>query len=128
MRLPIIFAQAYMLATSKSVPVDRIFRALSDRTRLRILNLLKGGEMCVCDLVDILEVPQPTASRHLSYLRKAGLVTARKAGHWNYYRLATNRRPFFERLRACLGVCCQEYPQLAKDGERLQGKGKSVCE
>jgi ArsR family transcriptional regulator len=117
-----------MILTSKSVRVDFVFRALSDRTRLRILNLLKAGEMCVCDLVDILEVPQPTASRHLAYLRKVGLVAARKDKHWNYYRLARHRRPFFEKLMACLGVCCQEYPQLAKDAERLKWQGKSSCD
>ena len=53
---------------------DRMFRAFSDRTRLRILHLLQGGEMCVGDLVEVLRVPQPKASRHLAYLKKAGLV------------------------------------------------------
>lgn len=56
--------------------VDFLFRAFSDRTRLRILNLLKPGELCVCDLVRVLGHPQPKISRHLAYLRKAGLVTA----------------------------------------------------
>jgi ArsR family transcriptional regulator, arsenate/arsenite/antimonite-responsive transcriptional repressor len=116
-----------MKTTIKPVPVDFVFRALSDRTRLRILNLLRGGELCVCDLVDLLGVPQPTASRHLAYLRKAGLVQARKQGHWSYYRLRTARRPFFERLLACLAVCCQEYPQLAKDDEQLSLKGRAPC-
>ena len=68
-----------------SVPVDRLFRAFSDRTRLRILRLLQGGELCVCDIVETLRVPQPTASRHLSYLRRAGLVSVRKDASWNYY-------------------------------------------
>ena len=54
-----------------------LFRALSDPTRIRILHLLKGGELCVCDLMEILRVPQAKTSRHLAYLRKAGLVTAR---------------------------------------------------
>ena len=51
-----------------------MFRAFSDRTRLRLLHLLRGGEGCVCDLVRVLGVPQPKVSRHLAYLRKAGLV------------------------------------------------------
>ena len=55
-------------------PVDRMFRALSDRTRLRILHLLLPGELCVCHLVDVLDLPQPKVSRHLAYLRRAGLV------------------------------------------------------
>lgn len=116
-----------MNAIAKSVSVPAVFRALSDPTRLRILNLLKGGELCVCDLVDILEVPQPTASRHLAYLRKTGLVLTRKEGHWNYYRLAPTRRPFFERVRACLDVCCQEFRQLAQDNEKLREKGRTIC-
>lgn len=89
--------------------------------------MLKGGEMCVCDLVDFLGVPQPTASRHLAYLRRVGLVRARKQGHWSYYRLATSRRPFYEKLIACLGVCCTEFAQLAKDNEQLRLKGRRTC-
>jgi ArsR family transcriptional regulator len=117
-----------MLTATKAIPVSAIFRALSDRTRLRILNLLQTGELCVCDLVDILEVPQPTASRHLAYLRKTGLVLTRKDSHWNYYRLAPAHRPFHEKLMACLAVCCQDYPQLARDKEKLKRQGKTCCE
>jgi len=116
-----------MTPAEKTIPVHAVFRALSDRTRLRILNLLKSGELCVCDLVDLLGVPQPTASRHLAYLRKVGLVLARKQGHWSYYRLRTSSRPFFERLLACLAVCCQEYPQLAKDNEQMRLRGRTPC-
>ena len=61
-------------------PIDLMFRAVSDRTRLRILHLLQKQELCVGDLVRILRVPQPRASRHLSYLRRAHLVRSRKAG------------------------------------------------
>jgi len=74
--------------------VNLMFRAFSDRTRLRILHLLLGGELCVGDLVRILEVPQPTASRHLAYLRKAGLVRTRKNGLWNFYKLAEANTAF----------------------------------
>ena len=63
-----------MKALKKATPVDLVFRAFSDRTRLRILHLLRGGELCVCDLVKVLDVPQPKASRHLAYLRRAGLA------------------------------------------------------
>ena len=63
-----------MTTKTLTPPVDFMFRAFSDRTRLRILHLLRGGELCVCDLVEVLGVPQPKASRHLAYLRKAGLV------------------------------------------------------
>ena len=74
--------------------INLIFRAFSDRTRLRILCLLTHDEMCVGDLVKVLQVPQPTASRHLSYLRRAGLVETRKNGLWVHYRLARARMPF----------------------------------
>ncbi len=65
-----------------------LFRALADRTRLRILALLARGEICVCDIHGTLDIPQPTASRHLAYLRRAGLVATRKRGLWVHYRLA----------------------------------------
>ena len=78
--------------------VDVMFRAFSDRTRLRILHLLRGGELCVCDLVDVLGVPQPKISRHLAYLRRAGSVVARKDGLWCHYRLA---RPATRSIKSC---------------------------
>ena len=65
-----------------------VYRALGDETRLRILALLRAGEVCVCHLHGGLRQPQPTISRHLAYLRKTGLVEARRQGVWMYYRLA----------------------------------------
>ncbi len=100
--------------------VDLMFRAFSDRTRLRILHMLRGGELCVCHIVDVLGVPQPKVSRHLAYLRKAGLVLARKEGHWSYYRLASARNAFHQKMLDCLGCCFQEVPELAKDARRLK--------
>ncbi|MNX60109.1 HTH-type transcriptional repressor AseR [compost metagenome] len=63
----------------------RLFKALGDEVRLRLLHLVKDQEVCVCDLVDVLGMPQGTLSHHLSVLSQAGLVTARKQGRWNYY-------------------------------------------
>lgn len=100
--------------------VDLMFRAFSDRTRLRILHLLRGGELCVCDLVNVLAVPQPKVSRHLAYLRKAGLVLARKEGLWMHYQLAPARNPFHDKLLECLANCFQAVPQLAKDTTKLR--------
>lgn len=100
--------------------VDVMFRAVSDRTRLRILNLLKGGELCVCDIVNALRVPQPKASRHLAYLKKAGLVTARREGLWIHYKLAPANSPFHQKLLDCLTCCFQDVPELAKDASRLR--------
>ncbi|MEW6321395.1 MAG: metalloregulator ArsR/SmtB family transcription factor [Acidobacteriota bacterium] len=65
----------------------RVFRALADETRLRILALLGAGEVCVCHLHASLRLPQPTVSRHLAYLRRTGLVAARRDGVWMHYRL-----------------------------------------
>jgi ArsR family transcriptional regulator len=68
--------------------IDRLedaFKALADRTRLRILALLGNNEVCVCHLHDSLGVPQPTVSRHLAYLRRTGLVSARRDGVWMHY-------------------------------------------
>lgn len=105
---------------TKTVPsVDVMFRAFSDRTRLRILHMLTGGELCVCDIVAVLGVPQPKASRHLAYLRKAGLVIARKEGLWSYYSLAPARGTFHKKLLDCLGCCFQEVPELAADAKQI---------
>jgi ArsR family transcriptional regulator len=68
--------------------LEDTYKALADRTRLRILMLLAEGEVCVCDIHDTLRLPQPTASRHLAYLRRVGLVEARREGTWMHYRLA----------------------------------------
>jgi ArsR family transcriptional regulator len=109
-----------MTATKIKDNVDVMFRAFSDRTRLRLLNLLRGGETCVCDLVDVLGVSQPKVSRHLAYLRKAGLVVARKEGLWMHYRLAPAKSDFHKSLINCLACCFQSVPELKKDGERLR--------
>src|SRR6185436_7107182 len=77
-----------MITARTKDAVNLIFRAFSDRTRLRILSILTQGEHCVGDLVEVLKVPQPKVSRHLAYLRKAGLVEAREQGLWNFYRQA----------------------------------------
>ena len=103
----------------KPPPVDLLFRAFSDRTRLRILHLLRGGELCVCDLVRVIGAPQPKVSRHLAYLRKSGLVTARKDGLWAYYALAPARTPFHKKLLDCLSCCMGDVPELARDAKKL---------
>jgi ArsR family transcriptional regulator len=87
---------------------------------MRILNLLLGGELCVCDIVNTLRISQPNASRHLAYLRKAGLVVARREGLWIHYQLATPQTTFHGKLLDCLGSCSMEVPQLARDAKRLK--------
>lgn len=97
---------------------DRMFRALADRTRLRILCLLRNGELCVSDLISILKLPQAGASHHLNYLRRAGLVETRKAGLWNFYRLRPPTSPFHAKLLECLEQCFTSVHGLAADRDR----------
>jgi ArsR family transcriptional regulator len=66
---------------------ERFFQALGDKTRLRLLNLMGEQEICVCYLVEILAQSQPKISRHLAYLRRAGIVAARREGKWMHYRI-----------------------------------------
>jgi ArsR family transcriptional regulator len=100
--------------------VNRTFRAFSDPTRLRILHLLRDGELCVADLVNILRVVQPTASRHLAYLRRSGLVEVRENGVWKFYRLAEARTPFHQGLLDCLQHCFRDVPELLEDRARAE--------
>lgn len=76
----------------------KVYKALADETRLRILALLKGGEVCVCHLHGGLRLPQPTISRHLAYLRRSGLVTARRDGVWMHYRLSPQVSPIVQEV------------------------------
>jgi len=99
--------------------VDVLFRAFSDRTRLRILHLLRDGELCVCDLIDVLQAPQAKVSRHLAYLRRAGLVSARREGLWQYYSLTRPTTPFHRKLIECLGCCFTDVPELARDAAKV---------
>jgi ArsR family transcriptional regulator len=105
--------------------IDHMFRAFSDRTRLRILHLLLGQEMCVGDLVEVLGVEQPSASRHLAYLRKAGLVAVRKAGLWCYYTLAPARAQSHKKLLECLACCYREVPEIRADRARAEEINKA---
>ncbi len=100
--------------------VDRMFRAFSDLTRLRILELLRHGELCVGDLVDILQVPQPTASRHLAYLRRTGFVRTRKEGMWSFYSLAPSRSSLHLKLLESLEVSTRDIAEFAADRFRAR--------
>lgn len=94
------------------------FRAFADPTRLRILHLLHGSALCVGDLIEIIEVPQPTASRHLAYLRRVQLVVTRKEGLWIYYSLAPAQNNFHRKLLECLAECLHLIPELKADQMR----------
>lgn len=73
--------------TDKIYSIDLLFKALADRTRLRLINLIGEDEVCVCFFVEVLKTNQPKISRHLAYLRKAGVVSARREGKWIHYRI-----------------------------------------
>ena len=96
-----------------------LFKACADPTRLRLLNLLRDGERCVCELVAAVDEPQPKISRHLAYLRRAGLASARKKGLWVHYQLAKPRTELHRGVLRCLksGLC--DIDQLDDDRQRL---------
>lgn len=113
-----MMSRDFIMPRANTNGADAKFRAFSDQTRLRILHLLQGGQLCVNDLVEIIGVPQPTASRHLAYLRRAELVVARKEGQWIHYALAPARNPFQKKLLECLSKCFDEVPAIQKDATR----------
>src|ERR1041384_3807791 len=82
-----------MMRKSKTFDKELFFRAFADRTRLRLLNLLGKDEVCVCFFVEILKTNQPKISRHLAYLRRAGVVGARRDGQWMHYRIVEPADP-----------------------------------
>ena len=108
--------------------LSRLFKALGDETRLRIVALLAQGELCVCHLEAALQLTQPTASRHLATLRAAGVVEPRRQGTWVYYRLAAQADEDCRRqLRALTAAFAKREP-LRRDVERLlRVKGPTAC-
>jgi ArsR family transcriptional regulator len=85
--------------------LDLLFRGFADPTRLRVLNVLAAGELCVCDIVEILGLPQPTVSRHLAYLRRCGLVDATREWKFAHYRLANSSHAAQANLIDCVRSC-----------------------
>lgn len=94
---------------------QKVFNALADPTRLRILNLLIEGELCVCDLMAVLKSPQSKISRHLAYLRKARLAQSRREGLWMHYRLSKPAGKLEEYLLDALRKSRAEFAELAAD-------------
>jgi len=103
--------------------MELLFKALADRTRLRLLNLMAAGEVCVCFFVEVLGTNQPKISRHLAYLRRAGVVAARREGKWMHYRITTpsngHAARVFDEVMTWLG----EDRDMQKDRARMQ----AVC-
>lgn len=109
-------------------PVTRLFRALADDTRLRIVALLSHGELCVCHLQEALELPQPNVSRQLGILRAAGLVEDRREGSWVYYRLLRQENPDCERQVRGLVQSFSKDDVIRRDvGRLLKTCGPGAC-
>lgn len=102
------------------IRLEEVFRALADRTRLRIIGLLAGNEVCVCEIHESLRLPQPTVSRHLAYLRNAGLVTGRKNGLWVYYSLAKSEDPVVQAVLDAAAHWVQHAASTERDVARLE--------
>lgn len=113
-----------MNRSSKTFDLALLFAALSDRTRLRLLNLMNGKEVCVCYFVEILGQSQPKVSRHLAYLRRAGIVAARREGKWMHYKIVAPKHADAARiLSETLSVLLHDKAMQA-DLRRLN---KSCC-
>ncbi|TKB10430.1 metalloregulator ArsR/SmtB family transcription factor [Desulforhopalus sp. IMCC35007] len=109
----------------------QLFKALSDSTRLRmLLLLLSNGELCVCDLMESLEIPQSTASRHLTLLRSAGIVDGQRRGTWMYYQIVEDQALGSALMRA-LKQHCSNLEKAVEDQKRcmefLSKKIDSPC-
>jgi ArsR family transcriptional regulator, arsenate/arsenite/antimonite-responsive transcriptional repressor len=98
----------------------KIYKCLCDRTRLRMLNLLLQGPLCVCHFQEILGEPQVKISKHLGYLKNHGLVEAERCANWMIYRLPEKRRPHLRTNLACLHDCLQDEPVFRNDLSRLR--------
>lgn len=107
----------------------QLFKALADETRLRILNLLAHGELCVCEIEQVLEIGQSKASRHLAYLRNVGFVTDRREGPWMYYSVSKPEGTAHQMALRWLAKAHDEIPQAAADLEALDDLRKrgGVC-
>jgi ArsR family transcriptional regulator len=113
-----------MAASPKPYPLERLFQALADRTRLRLLHMMAAQEVCVCYFVQVLDAPQPKISRHLAYLRRAGLVSARREGKWMHYQLAV---PKDARAAAVLQTAMESLAQDKAMRQDLAQLRKACC-
>jgi len=108
---------------------SQLFKALGDETRIRILGLLRHGELCVCDIMEVLKLPQSTASRHLAYLRNSSWISGTRRGKWMYYRLRedicerTVARSIIDYLTSIMQIRDDHCILL----RHLEMKGEEVC-
>ncbi len=120
---------AYAARAVEVSPMARLFRALGDDVRLRIVALLSHGELCVCHVEEALELTQSNASRQLGILRAAGIVSHRRRDKWVYYRLAPQEDERCKRHLASLVASFAKQATLRRDVARLRkAMGPGSCE
>jgi ArsR family transcriptional regulator len=112
--------------------LDTLFRGFADPTRIRILSALAAGALCVCDIVDILRLPQPAVSRHLAYLRRAGLVEVNRNWKYAHYRLAEPSDAVHRNLINCVRTCFIGIASLDRErrvaAKRVRQGKEALCE
>lgn len=113
---------AATLAETTVEDLDAVFKGFADPTRIRILSVLAAGELCVCDIVEILALPQPAVSRHLAYLRRMGLVEATREWKFAHYRLAAPEHAVHKNLLNCVRTCFRGIDTL--DAERRDAEAR----
>ena len=113
-----------MPGIKQKAPLDLLFRALADPTRLRLINLMADQEMCVCYFIDVIGAPQPKISRHLAYLRRAGIVISRREGKWMHYRLTVPHESHAAAILRTTVQALREDKEMQRDRERL---GRACC-
>ena len=112
-----------MSKAEKKISLELFFRALADSTRLRVLNLLGDDEVCVCFLVEILQTNQPNISRHLAYLKRAGVVGTRREGKWMHYRITRPTDSAALKILSAAEEMFDRDEQMKRDRQSLQ----NVC-
>ena len=112
------------MSPSKTYDLALLFAALADRTRLRLLNLMNGKEVCVCYFVEILGQSQPKVSRHLAYLRRAGIVAARREGKWMHYSIVVPKNDGAARMLSEMLAVLSEDKTMQAD---LRSLDKACC-
>jgi ArsR family transcriptional regulator len=105
---------------SKEYDIELLFKALADQTRLRLINLIGEDEVCVCFFVEVLKTNQPKISRHLAYLRRAGVVSARREGKWIHYRIVEPPEPHAANIFREVCTWLTNDPTMQSDRARLR--------
>jgi len=108
----------------KKYPLERLFKALADPTRLRLINLIADREVCVCYFVEVIDAPQPKISRHLAYMKRAGIVSARRDGKWIHYKLVMPPDPHAASILQATVDSLKQDRELQRDFQRLT---KACC-